>query len=65
MESLKSYIERFNLAALQVDNLYYEGAIDAMKEGTRMLEFRNRLIEDEVASYDQALEVAKKFVRID
>ncbi len=36
-----------------------------MKEGTQMFEFRNKIIEKEVATYDRLMELARKFIRLD
>ncbi|XP_050233227.1 uncharacterized protein LOC126681719 [Mercurialis annua] len=50
-ESLQSYIARFNAEAVEVGNLNDDTVIDAMKDNTTMMAFRDNLITNPVQTY--------------
>ncbi|XP_050207584.1 uncharacterized protein LOC126657006 [Mercurialis annua] len=64
-ESLQSYIDRFNAEAVEVGNLNDDTVIDAMKDNTAMMAFRDNLITNPVQTYSQLMDRAWNYRNLD
>ncbi|KAJ9146020.1 hypothetical protein P3X46_028340 [Hevea brasiliensis] len=64
-ESLRDYISRFNAEAIQIENLNHEIAFEAIKNGSKNNRFVNSLIKNPTVDYEQLMELAKKYIRLD
>ncbi|XP_050238226.1 uncharacterized protein LOC126687714 [Mercurialis annua] len=64
-ESLQSYIGRFNAEAVEVGNLNDDTVIDAMKDNTTMMAFRDNLITNPVQTYSQLMDRAWNYINLD
>src|ERR1043165_3926125 len=64
-ESLRSYIERFNRACLQMRDLDYSTAREAMIKGTRNERLRAELIQRQPKKLYQMITIAKNLIEVD
>ncbi|XP_050222359.1 uncharacterized protein LOC126672453 [Mercurialis annua] len=64
-ESLQSYIARFNAEAVEVGNLNDDTVIDAMKDNTTMMAFRDNLITNPEHTYSQLMDRAWNYINLD
>ncbi|KAJ9176946.1 hypothetical protein P3X46_012205 [Hevea brasiliensis] len=64
-ESFHDYISTFNAKAIQIKNLNHEIACEALKKGSRNVKFIDSLIKNLAWDYQQLMERAPKYVRLD
>ena len=64
-ESLRSYLDRFNKVAMQIQNLSDETAIEAMKNGTRLGRLEDDIMVQEPSTFTKAMEMATGLIDMD
>lgn len=57
--------ENFNAEKLQVEELNHEIAYKALKKGTRNVKLMDSLIKNSAATYQQLMDKAQKYIRLD
>ena len=64
-ESLRSYLDRFNKVAIQIQNLSDETAIEAMKNGTRLGRLKDDIMVQEPSTFTEAMSMVTKLIKMD
>ena len=64
-ESLKSYLDRFNKVAMQIQNLSDKTAIEAMKNGMRLGRLKDDIMVQEPSTFTEAMAMATKLIKMD
>ena len=64
-ESLRSYLDRFNKVAIQIENLSDELAIEAMKNRTRLRKLKNKIMTKEPTTFSEVMSMAMKLIKLD
>ncbi|KAJ9175657.1 hypothetical protein P3X46_014192 [Hevea brasiliensis] len=62
---LSKYLSRFNVEAMQIENLNHKIACKAIKKGSRNNRFVDFLIKNPKVYYEQLMERARKYIRLD
>ena len=60
--SLRSYLDRFNKIAIQIENLSDETAIEAMKNGTRLRKLKDKIMTKEPKTFSEVMAMATKLI---
>ena len=64
-ESLRSYLDRFNKVAIQIENLSDEVAIEAMKKGTRLEKLKDKILTKEPLTFSEVISMDMKLIKMD
>ena len=64
-ESLRSYLDRFNKVAMQIENLSDETTIEAMKNGTRLGKLKDKIMTKEPTTFFKVMAMAIKLIKMD
>ena len=64
IESLRSYLDRFNKVAIQIENLSNEVAIEAMKNGTRLGKLKDKIMTKEPTTFSKVMSMAMKLIKL-
>ena len=64
-ESLRSYLDRFNKVAMQIENLSDEVAIETMKNITQLEKLKDKIIAKEPSTFTEVMTIAMKLIKLD
>ena len=64
-ESLRSYLDRFNKFAMQIEILSDEMAIEAMKNGIRLGKLKDKIMTKEPTTFSEVMSMAMKLIKLD
>ena len=64
-ESLRSYLDRFNKVAMQIENLSDETAIEAMNNGPRLGKLKDDIMIEEPSTFSEIMAMAIKLIKMD
>ena len=64
-KSLRSYLDRFNKVAMQIQNLSDEMAIEAMKNEMRLERLKDDIMVQEPSTFTEAIAMATKLINMD
>ena len=64
-ETLRSYLDRFNKIAMQIEHLSNELAIDALKFGTKLRKLRDKITTKKPQTFSEAMAIATKLIDLD
>ena len=62
---LRTYLDRFNKVAMQIENLSDEVAIEALKNGTRLEKLKDKILTKEPRTFSKVMSMAIKLIKMD
>ena len=64
-ETLRSYLDRFNKIAMQIEHLSNESAVDALKFKTKLRKLRNKITTKKPQTFSEVMAIATKLINLD
>ena len=64
-EPLRSYLDRFNKVAIQIQNLSDEMAIEAIKNGTRLGKLKEDIMIEKPKTFSEVMAMVTKLIEMD